>query len=156
MDINTTMDQNIATLFSNIENFTQNEGILGKPVSHGDKTFIPVVTVSVGYGGGNTSGKMLQGNTGANQGSGNSGVDALGLGARISTEAVVVIDGNNVSVMNVNNSIGNMNQLMNKLPQMMGMGQSNQQQGQQGQQQNQQQGQSGQQSDSTSQPFSSL
>jgi uncharacterized spore protein YtfJ len=135
MEVNASLNQNIDTLFSNIETFTQNEGMLGKPVVQGDKTLIPVISVTIGYGGGNTSGKMSAGTTAAAQGTSNAGMDALGLGARISTDALAVVDGQNVSVIPVNATPGNINQLINQIPQMMGKGQNNQSQGQQQNQQ---------------------
>ncbi|KUO76947.1 MAG: hypothetical protein APF77_19015 [Clostridia bacterium BRH_c25] len=131
MEVNTSLNQNIDTLFSNIETFTQNEGTLGKPVTQGDKTLIPIISVTIGYGGGNTSGKMSGGTTAAGQGTGNAGMDALGLGARISTDAVAVVDGANVTVIPVSPTASNINQLINQIPQMMGKGQSGQSQNQQ-------------------------
>lgn len=135
MEVNTSLNENIDTLFSNIETFTQNEGTLGKPVTQGDKTLIPIISVTIGYGGGNTSGKMSQSTTGTAQGTSNAGMDALGLGARISTDALAVVDGNNVTVIPVSATGSNMNQLINQIPQMMGKYQP-------GQSQNQQQNQS--------------
>ena len=142
MDINNTMEQNVSTLFSNIESFAQQEGTLGKPISVEDKTLIPVISISIGYGGGNSSGKLNQGSSTTSQGSANTGMDALGLGAKISTDAVLIVDQDNVSAISINSNstAGAMSQLVNKLPQMMGMGQNAQQQGQQ-QQGQQQQGQ---------------
>ncbi|MDF2545105.1 MAG: hypothetical protein K0R93_3 [Anaerosolibacter sp.] len=143
MDINNTMEQNVTTLFSNIESFAQQEGTLGRPISVEDKTLIPVISVSIGYGGGNSSGKLTQGSTAASQGSSNTGMDALGLGARISTDAVLIVDQGNISAISINPTAGAIGQIMNKIPQIMGMGQNAQQQGQQqgqqqqGQQQNQ-------------------
>ena len=131
MEVNTSLTQNIDALFTNIETFTQNEGLLGKPVSQGDKTLIPIISVTIGYGGGNSSGKMSGGAAGSNQGTGNAGMDALGLGARISTDALALVDGENVSILPVNANPGNVNQLINQLPQIMGKGQNNQQQNQQ-------------------------
>lgn len=142
MEVTNSMNQNIDTLFSNIENFTQNEGTLGKPVTQGDKTLIPIISVTIGYGGGNTSGKMTGSSTGTTQGTSNAGMDALGLGARISTDALAVVDGENVNVIPVNSTGSNMSQLINQIPQMMGKGQSGQSQGQQGQQSQQGQQQS--------------
>ena len=146
MDINNTMEQNVRTLFSNIESFTNEDGTLGKPLSVEDKTIIPVISVSIGYGGGNSSGKLTQGMTSTSQGSANTGMDAIGLGAKITTDAVLVIEQGNVSVISINSpTSGAVSQLVNKLPQMMGIGQSSQQQGQsqgqeqQGQSQSQQQ-----------------
>jgi uncharacterized spore protein YtfJ len=138
MDINDTMDQNVSTLFSNIESFAKQEGTLGKPISVEDKTLIPVISVSIGYGGGNSSGKLTQGSS-ASQGSTNAGMDALGLGARICTDAVLVVDQGNISAISINSGSGAMSQLVSKIPQMVGMGQNAQQQSQQqGQQQSQQ------------------
>ena len=133
MEENLSLSQNIDTLFSNIENFTQKDGVLGKPISHEDKTFIPVVSVSFGCGGGNTASKNQQGNTASNQGItsglGNMSGGALGLGARVSTDAIIVIDKGNVSMMTVS-ATGNATQLLEKIPEML-KGMSPQQQNQQ-------------------------
>lgn len=137
MEVTSSMNQNIDTLFSNIESFTQNDGTLGKPVTQGDKTLIPIISVTIGYGGGNTSGRMSTGTTTQTQGSSNAGMDALGLGARISTDALAVVDGENITVIPVNSTGSSMNQLINQIPQMMGKSQG--QQGQQGQQNQQNQ-----------------
>lgn len=138
MEVNSSLTQNIDTLFSNIETFTQTEGILGKPVTQGNKTLIPIISVTMGYGGGNTSGRMSGGMTASSQGNSNAGMDALGLGAKISTDALAVVDGENISVIPVNTASGNISQLINQIPQMMSKGQNAQPQGQQqGQQQNQ-------------------
>lgn len=139
------LTQNVDTLFSNLENFTQNEGLIGKAYTHGDKTFIPVVSVTLGYGTGNTASKNQQGTTATNQaqgaaGAGNMAGGALGLGAKLNTEAVIVIDKDNVSMLPLGAAAGS-SQLIEKIPQMlMGLNQNKQQQGQQGQQ-NQAQGQ---------------
>jgi len=124
MEVNTSLNQNIDTLFSNIETFTQNEGMLGKPVIQGDKTLIPIISVTIGYGGGNTSGRMSSGTVTTTQGTSNAGMDALGLGAKISTDAIAVVDGENVSIIPVNATPSNMNQLINQIPQMMGKSQN--------------------------------
>jgi uncharacterized spore protein YtfJ len=147
MDLNTPLNQNVETLFSNLENFTQNEGVIGKPVTHGDKTFFPVVSLTLGYGTGNTANKNQAGNTASNQGnitgSMNMAGGALGLGAKLSTEAIIVIDKDNVSMMQMS-PVANATQLVDKIPQMlMGM---QKQQGQQGQAQGQQNQGQGQQS----------
>jgi uncharacterized spore protein YtfJ len=129
MEQNLNLSQNIDTLFSNIENFTKNEGVIGKPVTHEDKTFIPVVTISVGCGGGNTAGKSQQGTASQSQGSGsgtgNMSGGALGLGAKVSTDAIIVIDKDKVSMMTLT-AAGNATQLLDKIPEMI-KGMSNQQ-----------------------------
>jgi len=145
------LTENVDSLFHSLENFTQNEGIIGKPVTQGDKTFLPVVSITVGYGGGNAATKGQQGSSsgmGAGMGSsaGSSGTGAVGLGAKLCTDAVIVIDGQNVSMMPMNS---NASTLMDKIPQIissMNMTQGNKQQSQsqgqsQGQGQSQMQGQ---------------
>ncbi|MDP4180620.1 MAG: spore germination protein GerW family protein [Bacillota bacterium] len=150
MDVNSSLTQNVDTLFSNLENFTQNEGLIGKPVTYGDKTFIPVISVTLGYGSGNTASKAGQQANSANAGQSASGVagnmagGALGLGAKISTDAVLLIDKDNVSVIPVSTATGAGSQLMDKIPQILnGMnkqqGQSSGQQQSQGQNQGQNQ-----------------
>jgi uncharacterized spore protein YtfJ len=130
MEQSLNLSQNVDTLFSNIENFTHKEGVIGKPVTHLDKTFIPVVSVSVGYGGGNTASKMQPGNTAANQGTGagagNMSGGALGLGAKVSTDAIIVIDKGNVSMMTMS-AAGNASHIIDKIPEIVkGMNQQQQ------------------------------
>ena len=142
MDQSTSLTQSVEMLFANLEDFTQNEGVLGKPVTQGDKTFIPVVSVTLGYGSGNSATKNQQGNAASNQAAGagaaNMAGGALGLGAKLSTDAIIVIDNGNVSMMGVNQA-ANAGQLMDKIPQILqNMNQNKQQQGQQGQQGQQQ------------------
>ncbi|HEY8889303.1 MAG TPA: spore germination protein GerW family protein [Clostridium sp.] len=131
MDQGLNLSQNIDTLFNNIEKYTKTEGVIGKPVTHEDKTFIPVVSVSVGCGGGNTATKMPQGNTSGNQqmSSSNMAGGALGLGAKINTDAIIVIDKGNVSMMTLS-AAGNASQLLDKIPEMV-KGMTNQQQSKQ-------------------------
>lgn len=128
MEENLNLSQNIDSLFSNIENFTQNEGVMGKPITQEGKTFIPIVTVSVGCGGGNTASKSQQGNSSTTPGTGNMAGGALGLGARVSTDAIIVIDNGNVSMMTLS-AAGNATALIDKIPEMVkGMNQPQQNQ----------------------------
>ncbi|AEY67742.1 spore germination protein GerW family protein [Clostridium sp. BNL1100] len=146
--MDTNMNQNVTTLFSNLEDFTQNEGLIGKPVTHGDKTFIPVVSVTLGYGTGNTASKNHGTSTKEQAGGTTSGMannmagGALGLGAKLCTDAVIIVDKDNVSMLQVGPTATS--QLMDKIPQIIsGMGSMGKQQ-QQGQQQQGQQSQSSQ------------
>ena len=124
----TNLSQNVDTLFSNLEKFTQNEGLIGKPITHENKTFIPVVSVTMGYGTGNSASKAQSTSV---IGSGKMNGGALGLGAKLCTDAVIVIDKDNVSMLPINSTGSNTSQLIDKIPQMVsGMGQ-NQQQNQQ-------------------------
>lgn len=125
---NTNLSQNVDTLFTNLENFTQNQGVIGKPVTHENKTFMPIVSVTLGYGSGNTASKAQPMPTVA-VASGKMSGGALGLGAKLSTDAIIVIDKDNVSILPVNSA--NTSQLIDKIPQMIsGMGQGQQQQSQ--------------------------
>ena len=145
------LTQSVDTLFSNLGNFTHDEGVIGKAFIHGDKTFIPVVSIALGYGSGNTASKaQAQGQGGNSAGSsfpmpsGNMSGGALGLGAKLSTEAVIVIDKDNISVLPMA-SATNTSQLVDKIPQMiMGVTQNKQPGQSQGQSQSQSQGQTGQ------------
>lgn len=131
----TTFSNNIEALFSDIHNLAKSENVLGSPLTVGDKTLVPVMAVTVGYGSTGMGTKMEAGGTKHDS-------NGLGLGARISTSAVMVIDNikDEVQMLSVNGN-NNMSQLMQKIPDaltnmgstMMGKG-AMQNQGQSGQQ----------------------
>ncbi len=127
----TNMNENVDYLFRSLENFTQNEGIIGKPVTQGDKTFLPIVSITVGYGGGNASmGKNQQEtNTSGMKGMAptGTGTGALGLGAKLCTDAIILIDSQNVSLLPMNS---NASALMDKIPQIISTISQNKQTGQ--------------------------
>jgi uncharacterized spore protein YtfJ len=136
------LTDNVDTLFKSLENFTQNEGIIGKPVTQGSKTFLPVVSITMGYGGGNANMKGQGGTSSSSSGmTSATGTGAMGLGAKLCTDAVIVIDGQNVSVLPMN-SAGSTTSLMDKIPQIIS-GMKGQGQGQ-NQASNQSSSQSGQ------------
>lgn len=116
------LSDNVGSLFRSLEDFTQKEGIIGKPVTQGNKTFLPVVSITMGYGGGNANMKgQSSGTPTAGMGSGMSsatGTGAMGLGAKLCTDAVIVIDGQNVSVLPVGSAAGSAG-LMDKIPQII-------------------------------------
>lgn len=131
--------QTIDTLFTDLQNFVKTESVMGSPVPIGDRTLVPIISVTMGYG----SGTNKQDPAAPNGGTG------VGLGAKISTNAVVVIDKDSVSMLpvdakgNVNNQPNDnnaMNNIVNKIPEMI----TNFKQGSQPQNmaQNQQQNQS--------------
>lgn len=141
MDQNTTdsLNKNVEMLFTNLQNFTQNEGVIGKPVIQENKTFLPVVSVTIGYGGGNSASKSQPGDTGTSGNTigsitGKMSGGALGLGAKLNTEAVIVIDKDNVSLLPMNATAGT--QLADKIPQMLMNMNQNKQGGHQNQQDN--------------------
>lgn len=135
------LTQQVDTLFTNMENFTQNDSLIGKPVSQGDKTFLPVMSITLGYGGGDTQSKAKQ--PSAATPAGTMGGGAVGLGAKLCTDAVIVIDKDNVMFAPIN-ATGNVSQIINQIPQIIGSMQSGGQSGQSGAQTGQQSGQPGQ------------
>lgn len=134
MNENTNFTQNMDALFSDLQNFVKTDSVIGSPVTVGDKTLVPVMSVTLGYGSTGMAKKQQSDSTNASNG--------VGLGAKISTNAVVVIDKDSVSMLPVNEK-NNMGQLMDKLPQALtSLGQNMMSQGaNQGQQQNQMQNQ---------------
>ena len=115
------LTQQVDTLFTNMENFTQNDSLIGKPISQGDKTFLPVMSLTLGYGGGDTQSKGKQ-STGV-AAAGTMGSGALGLGAKLCTDAVIVIDKDNVMLAPIN-AVSNVGQIINQIPQIIGNMQS--------------------------------
>ena len=109
--------ENMESLFKNLENFTQSEGIIGKPVIQDNKTFMPVVSITMGYGGGSGSMKG-QNNTPSAGTASSSGTGAMGLAAKICTDAVILIDGQNVSLLPMS-GVGAASNLMDKIPQII-------------------------------------
>lgn len=138
MNDTTNFSQNLGTLFSDLHNFVDTDSVLGKPLSVGDKTLVPVMSVTLGYGNTGMSTKMQAVNsTNASNG--------VGLGARVSTSSVIVIDKDNVSMLSVNEK-STMGQMMDKIPQALStLGQNMMQPGM-----NQSQGQSQSQSSQNS------
>lgn len=116
MTDNTMFGQNMDTVFTDLHNFAKSDSILGTPFPVGDKTLIPIMSVTLGYGGAEMPKKHQTSNTSnsvsASSNNSNSGVG--GLGARISADAVIVVEKDSVNMLNVGEN--NMNQLMEKIP----------------------------------------
>jgi uncharacterized spore protein YtfJ len=132
MNEHTDFTQNIDTLFSDLQNFAKTESVLGNPLIVGDKTLVPVMSVTLGYGSAGMGTKIDQPET-------KNASNGIGLGAKISTSAVVIVEKTGVSMLPVSEK-SNMGQLMDKIPQAIAsMTQGSTQQGAsqgQGQQQN--------------------
>lgn len=122
----TNLNENVDTLFRSLENFAQNEGVIGKPVTQGDKTFLPIVSVTVGYGGGDTKMKKEPQGNAANMTSGMNDSGLLGLGAKLCTDAVICIDNQNVTLLPVNSNAGS---IADKIPQIVSSMNQNKTQG---------------------------
>jgi len=103
-------------LYLKASRISQTEGIIGKPVTQGDKTFLPVVSITLGYGGGNAT--MKGSGTGSTASGAGSGTGALGLGAKLCTDAIIVLDGQNVFMLPVNSTAAG-GSLVDKIPQII-------------------------------------
>lgn len=132
------ISENVDTLFHSLESFTQNEGVIGKPVTQGNKTLMPVVSVTIGYGGGNASTKNQMNAASSSAGNSNTGSGALGLGAKLNTEAVIVFDSQSQDVSMLAMNPNGASQIVDKIPQII----SNMNQNKQGSSQSTQQPQS--------------
>lgn len=137
------MTQYVDSLFANISGFTQQEGLLGKPVKNEDKTFIPVMSIMFGYGGKDSESKGKTPGSNQTTGFGSMVNGTLGAGAKLCTDAIIIIDKDTVSVVPIGMGAAGQG-LINKIPQIIsglkpGGQQSGSSQGQQNQQQSQQQ-----------------
>jgi uncharacterized spore protein YtfJ len=110
MSANSSFSQNIDTLFTDLHNLVKTDTVVGSPVAVGDKTIIPLMTVTLGYG---STGMGNAQNSNANANSNAAG--GVGLGARVSTNAIVVIDKDTV-MLHPTSEKNNMAQLMEKVP----------------------------------------
>lgn len=118
MQDNTSFTQNMDTLFSDLQNLTKSETVLGDPITVENKTLVPLMSVTLGYGSTGMGSKSQMG-TNLNVTSG-----GHGLGAKITTSGVIVIDKDSVQLLSTTEN-GAFNQMMSKIPQALtGMGQS--------------------------------
>jgi uncharacterized spore protein YtfJ len=135
MEDNTTFTQNIDTLFSDLQHLTKSETVLGTPLTVEGKTLVPLISVTLGYG---STGMGTKSQAGGNM---NTASGGHGLGAKISTSGVIVMDKNSVQILSTNENSA-VNQMMSKIPQALtGMSQNMMGGAGQSQQQNQQSGQ---------------
>jgi uncharacterized spore protein YtfJ len=141
MQDTSSFNSNMDTLFSDLQDFVKTGSVLGAPIKVEDKTIVPLMSVTMGYGSTGMGAKTSMGNGGANTSSG-----GIGLGAKVSTSGIIVVDKDQVQIIPTNGA-STMSQFADKIPQALtNIGQSMMGQGQQqGQSQNQSQGQNQQQ-----------
>lgn len=135
MQLNNNFSDNMNTVFTKVEDYVKHESMMGTPLTVENKTLVPIVSVSLGYGSGNNSPKNKNNST-----SSSCPAEGVGLGAKIATDAVVVIDKDCVSMLPVSQRTNvNINDMITKLPNVISSlkGSTNTQQNQ-GQQQSQQ------------------
>jgi uncharacterized spore protein YtfJ len=86
MDFN----DNLQTLFDKLEGFFRTETVVGEPIVVGEVTLIPLIEISFGLGSGGDRGKKSKGND---------GVGGAGAGAKIVPTAIMVVKGEDVSLI---------------------------------------------------------
>jgi len=86
-------NNNLETLFGNLDNFISTKSVVGEPIHIGDVIMLPLIDVvfGLGLGGGGAAEKEKAGGQGA------------GLGAKIIPSAVIVIKNGTVQLVNVKN-----------------------------------------------------
>ncbi len=85
------LKQNMDAIFSHLENLFKAKTVIGDPIIIGSVTLVPVVNISFGIGTGGGEGKDAK-----NQGGGAVGA---GTGARLTPAAIIVIKGDEVSML---------------------------------------------------------
>ncbi len=87
------LKDNFDALFGKMENFVSTKTVVGDPIKVGEITLLPIIEVAVGVG------------AGASESADRKGKDsgAGGLGAKITPSAVLVINGTDVSMINIKN-----------------------------------------------------
>lgn len=91
---------------SELREITKSETIIGDPVTVGDKTVIPIVKLSVGFGVGGGEGKDDKHGSGFGGGGGG--------GARIEPAAFIIIDGDDVKLLPMGK--GKFDQIIDAIP----------------------------------------
>jgi len=93
MEKKNSVSENLETAFSYLEKFLKTETVVGEPITIGEATIVPLVTVTFGAGGGGGNGRDEKNVYGDAAG--------VGMGAKITTDAVLVIKGENVNLIPV-------------------------------------------------------
>jgi uncharacterized spore protein YtfJ len=104
-------NESLGILTSQFEKFISTKTVIGEPFVLGNVTLIPVITATAGIGGGGgegTTGKETSSNSGTGLG--------IGGGFRVSPIAVVVIKGDEVSMLPVGKKSGLLDKLFESLP----------------------------------------
>ena len=101
---------NIDAIFSNLEKFIKTETVIGEPITIGEVTLVPIISVMFGCGAGSGTGSDNKGMNGNGAGGGG--------GARISPNGIVVIKDGEVSMLPVK-SKSNLEALVNMVPEIV-------------------------------------
>lgn len=110
MDNKLPMDNSLELVFNKLEKFLKTETVIGEPIIVGEVTLIPIITVSFGCGGGSGLGKDSKGSDGVGGG--------LGLGARVSPDAMLIIKNGEVSILPIKQK-QNLEKLIGMVPELI-------------------------------------
>lgn len=102
MQAGSSIPENLEVLFNKLENFLKTETVVGEPIVVGETTLVPIISVMFGCGTGSGGGTDEKGADGSGS--------ALGLGARVIPNAILVIKKDVVTMLPVKdkNNIGNL------------------------------------------------
>lgn len=103
--------ENLDSIFSHLENLFKAKTVIGDPIVIGDVTLVPVVNVTFGIGTGGAEGKDAR-----EQGGGGLGA---GTGARLIPAAVIVIKGDQVSMLPISGRSA-VESIVEKMPEVLG------------------------------------
>ena len=104
-------NESLGMLTSEFEKFVSTKTVIGEPFTVGNVTLIPVVTAMCGIGGGGGEGSTTK------EDRGNSGTGlGIGGGFRVAPVAVVVIKGDEVTMLPVGKKSGLLDKLFESLP----------------------------------------
>ncbi|MFH2036146.1 MAG: spore germination protein GerW family protein [Candidatus Zixiibacteriota bacterium] len=81
----------LSSIVGELKDIANSQTVIGQPITVGDKTVIPVVKISVGFGAGGGQGDA--GEKGGGFGGGGGG------GAKIEPSAFIIIDGDHISML---------------------------------------------------------
>lgn len=105
------LKENLETIFSRLENMFRAKTVIGDPLTVGEITLVPVVNVTFGIGAG--------GGEGAGFGEHGGGGLGAGTGARLTPSAIVVIKGDQVSLLTLEGR-SNLGSIIEKVPDLVG------------------------------------
>lgn len=109
MDNQASLKENLDTLFSNLENFLKTETVVGEPITVGETTLVPIISLSFGCGTG-------AGNNG-DKGTAANGT-GLGAAAKVTPNAVIAITGDKVNLLPISGK-NNLDSLLNLVPEIV-------------------------------------
>ncbi|AJA49372.1 hypothetical protein CPAST_c33060 [Clostridium pasteurianum DSM 525 = ATCC 6013] len=111
MNSQASLKENLDTLFNNLENFLKTETVIGEPITIGETTLVPIVSLSFGCGtgAGNNSGKSEEN---SKNGTG------LGAAAKVTPNAVIAVTGDKVTLLPISGK-SNLDSLINLVPEIV-------------------------------------